>query len=94
MTSLNTLDVKPVEKDTLLRERRRVRGVISTDFLPRFEHISAGTVEEAAFLLGRYGDKAALIAGGTDLLRDLKSRVRPLQPDVLINIKSISKTKK
>ncbi len=93
MTSLDTLDVEPVEEATLLSERRRVKGVISTDFLPRFEHISAGTVEEAAFLLGRYGHRAALIAGGTDLLRELKSRARPLQPDVLINIKSISKPK-
>ncbi len=91
MTLLDTLDVQPVEEATLSRERRRARGVISTDFLPRFEHISAGTVEEAAFLLGSFGHRAALIAGGTDLLRHLKSRACPLQPDVLINIKSISK---
>lgn len=91
MTLLDTLDVQPVEETTLSRERRRARGVISTDFLPRFEHISAGTVEEAAFLLGSFGHRAALIAGGTDLLRHLKSRACPLQPDVLINIKSISK---
>jgi len=66
-----------------------MKGVISTDYLPKFEHFDAETIKEALQLLKTYGGKAAIISGGTDLLRVLKGRVHPAQPEVLINIKSI-----
>lgn len=40
--------------------------------LPRFEYLSPKTLEEAAALLGTYGNRAKILAGGTDLLVDLK----------------------
>jgi xanthine dehydrogenase YagS FAD-binding subunit len=60
--------------------------------LPSFMHEDAKTVEEAASLLHKYGDKARLISGGTDLLSLMKDRIQGPElsvPEVLINIKRI-----
>jgi xanthine dehydrogenase YagS FAD-binding subunit len=60
--------------------------------LPRFEHIDVTTPEHAFSCLRRYGEKASIIAGGTDLLGLLKDRVEGPElkiPEVLINIKTI-----
>ena len=46
-------------------------------YLPDIELHEAATLEEAAAATGRYGSDARLLAGGTDLLVDLKtSRIR------------------
>ena len=37
----------------------------------------------------RYGKKAAIIAGGTDLLGKMKDEILPTYPEALVNIKSI-----
>jgi len=42
-------------------------------YLPDIEVHEAATLEEAAALLSRFGNQARLLAGGTDLLVDLKS---------------------
>jgi xanthine dehydrogenase YagS FAD-binding subunit len=55
-----------------------------------FEHINARTVDEAIEALGGEKGRAALIAGGTDLLGILKDRILPGYPEVIINIKTIS----
>jgi xanthine dehydrogenase YagS FAD-binding subunit len=55
-----------------------------------FQHLNASTVDEAVALLKKYKDKARLIAGGTDLLSELKNDIVAKYPEVLINIKSIS----
>ena len=55
----------------------------------RFSHFTVSTVEEAVQLLGRYGDKAAVIAGGTDILGKMKDQILPGYPEALVNIKSI-----
>jgi len=55
----------------------------------RFTHINARTVEEAASALRRYGNKARIIAGGTDLLGRMKDEILPWYPEALINIKTI-----
>ena len=68
---------------------RRAKGIVSTDHLPKFEHINAESIEEAVSLLKTYEGRAALIAGGQDLLRELKGRARFAQPQVLVNIKSV-----
>jgi xanthine dehydrogenase YagS FAD-binding subunit len=52
-----------------------------------FTHINAKTVAEAASALG--SGKAAVIAGGTDLLTTLKDFINPTQPETLVNIKTI-----
>jgi xanthine dehydrogenase YagS FAD-binding subunit len=60
--------------------------------LPIIEHVDAKSVEEALSLLRRYGEKARVMAGGTDLLGLMKDRIKgprlPI-PDILVNIKSI-----
>ncbi|MCK4785596.1 MAG: FAD binding domain-containing protein [Anaerolineales bacterium] len=55
-----------------------------------FEHFNASTLDEAIAILGRYGDRAQVIAGGTDLLGKLKDEILPRYPEALVNIKSIS----
>ena len=56
-----------------------------------FKHIDVKTVNEACRLLGKHRGKARMIAGGIDLLGILKDRILPHYPDVIINIKAISK---
>jgi xanthine dehydrogenase YagS FAD-binding subunit len=53
----------------------------------RFEHVNAKTVDEAASVLK--SGKAAVIAGGTDILGTLRFEILPDYPEVLVNIKSI-----
>jgi xanthine dehydrogenase YagS FAD-binding subunit len=55
--------------------------------LKKFAHIDAKTINEAALIL-RTG-KAALIAGGTDLLGIMRFEILPNYPEVLVNLKSI-----
>ena len=55
----------------------------------KFKHINARTGEEATDALMRYGDKACIIAGGTDLLGKMKDEILPSYPEALINIKTI-----
>lgn len=54
-----------------------------------FEHVNAGSVDEALAQLKNYAGKANLIAGGTDLLGVLKGEILPNYPEALINVKSI-----
>jgi xanthine dehydrogenase YagS FAD-binding subunit len=54
-----------------------------------FKHINASSIEEAVGWLGRYGAKACIIAGGTDLLGKMKDDVLPKYPEALVNIKTI-----
>ncbi len=58
--------------------------------MKRFKHINAGSIEEATSVLKDYGEKARVIAGGTDLLGQMKDEILPEYPDVLVNIKTIS----
>lgn len=48
-------------------------------------------MNEACGLLGKHRGKARVIAGGTDLLGILKDKILPSYPEVIINIKAISK---
>mgnify|MGYP005839733605 CR=1 FL=1 len=54
-----------------------------------FEHVDAGSLEEALSLLRKSGGKGCVMAGGTDLLGVLKDRILPDYPEVLINLKTI-----
>jgi xanthine dehydrogenase YagS FAD-binding subunit len=54
-----------------------------------FKHFNAYTVNEAGAIIGRYGRRAVIIAGGTDLLGKMKDQVLPTYPEALINIKTI-----
>jgi len=53
------------------------------------QHTDATTVADAVNILSDYGDKAMLMAGGTDLLGMLKTRASAVYPEILINIKTI-----
>jgi carbon-monoxide dehydrogenase medium subunit len=55
--------------------------------LPRFEYLAPKTIDEACSLLSQYKGKARVIAGGTDLLVQMKHR--EITPQYLINIKAI-----
>ena len=58
--------------------------------MKRFKHINALSVEEATSVLKEYGEKARVIAGGTDLLGQMKDDILPEYPEVIVNIKTIS----
>lgn len=60
--------------------------------LPSFEYVDAQGAEEVVFWLQKYGQKARVIAGATDLLGFMKDRVEGPEckiPEVLVNIKKI-----
>ena len=54
-----------------------------------FAHINARSIDEAVAALKRYGTRAAIIAGGTDLLGKMKDEILPTYPEALVNIKTI-----
>ena len=54
-----------------------------------FAHIDARSLEEAVEVLNRYGKRASIIAGGTDLLGKMKDEILPTYPEALVNIKTI-----
>ncbi|MBN1689420.1 MAG: FAD binding domain-containing protein [Dehalococcoidia bacterium] len=57
--------------------------------MKEFKHFNAYSVDEAVALMGRYGERAAVIAGGTDILGKMKDSILPTYPEALINIKTI-----
>ena len=60
--------------------------------LPWFEYRAPKTVAEAARILAGEGPDAMLIAGGTDLLPNMKRR--QMAPKVLVSLSGISELKK
>lgn len=56
--------------------------------MKNFEYFEAKTIKEACSLLSQYREKAKLIAGGTDLIVQMKENI--LNPAFLINLKRIS----
>jgi NADPH-dependent glutamate synthase beta subunit-like oxidoreductase/CO/xanthine dehydrogenase FAD-binding subunit len=57
--------------------------------LMKFEHINANSVSDAISILRQYGDKAWVLAGGTDLVGTMRFEVLHDYPEVLINLKTI-----
>lgn len=55
--------------------------------LPKFEYFAPETMEETCSLLAKYKGEARVLAGGTDLLVQMKNR--EVTPRYLINIKHI-----
>jgi carbon-monoxide dehydrogenase medium subunit len=56
--------------------------------MKRFEYFEPKSLDDAVSLLSLYDGKADVLAGGTDLLVEIKEHVR--QPDYVINIKKIA----
>ncbi len=61
---------------------------ISFKTLPEFELITPVTLEEALNLLNTYKSESKILAGGTDLIIELKQRLKKTK--VIIDIKNIS----
>lgn len=57
-------------------------------FLPDFEYYAPGSLQEACDLLGRFGPRARVLAGGTDLLVKMKHEL--LAPEVIVSLKNLS----
>jgi xanthine dehydrogenase YagS FAD-binding subunit len=57
--------------------------------MKKFVHKNASTIDEAASYLRRYGGRANVIAGGTDLLGKMKDEIMPTYPEAIINLKTI-----
>lgn len=53
----------------------------------RFDYLEPSTLDEAVALLGRHGDLAHVLAGGTDLLVEIKEHLR--RPQYVVDIKRI-----
>jgi NADPH-dependent glutamate synthase beta subunit-like oxidoreductase/CO/xanthine dehydrogenase FAD-binding subunit len=58
--------------------------------LRKYEHINARTIDEAVSILRRYGDKAWVLAGGTDLVGTMRFEVLHDYPRAVINLKTIA----
>lgn len=57
--------------------------------MKKFAHFNARSIDEAVSYLNRYGGKAHVIAGGTDLLGKMKDEILPKYPEALVNIRTI-----
>ena len=55
--------------------------------LKKFAHFEPGTLSEACQLLEEHGDKASVIAGGTDLLPNMKRRQQT--PGTVVGLRGI-----
>src|SRR5450759_785108 len=84
LASLNQLEVekcaaKPVQVGGSMSYLRR---------LPKFEYIATGSIDEACDLLAVHSKEAGLLAGGTDLL--LQMRRRETSPAYIIGLKGVT----
>jgi len=57
--------------------------------MKRFAHFNATSIDEAVSILRRYGNKASLVAGGTDIVGKMKDQILPTYPEALVNLKTI-----
>src|SRR3972149_9002050 len=55
--------------------------------LPKFTYLSPSSLEEALSMVAEYRERAKVIAGGTDLLPNMKQRL--IKPEYLIDLKAI-----
>jgi xanthine dehydrogenase YagS FAD-binding subunit len=58
--------------------------------MKKFAHFNATTVDDAVSVLRRYGNRASVIAGGTDLLGKMKDEILPGYPEAIVNLKTIA----
>lgn len=53
-----------------------------------FEYLKAREIPEALMMLEKYGDQSRVLAGGTELLVNIRHHA--MDPKILIDIKTIS----
>lgn len=58
---------------------------------PKFDYLKPDTLEEATDILAQYEEDAKIIAGGSDLLPDLRARL--IEPRYLVDVKEIEEMK-
>jgi len=51
---------------------------------PEFEYLEPGSLEDVISLLGKYGDRARVLAGGTDLIVQMK--MERIAPEYVVNV--------
>ncbi len=56
--------------------------------MKKFDYLKPKTLDEAIALLNQYGEKATLIAGGTDVI--VMTKQKKMAPEVLISLRGIS----
>ncbi|MDD4766329.1 MAG: xanthine dehydrogenase family protein subunit M [Desulfotomaculaceae bacterium] len=61
-------------------------------YLPDFEYYAPDSIAEACQLLSQLGEKAKVLAGGTDLMIKMKNEV--LAPEVVVSVKNLDQLKK
>jgi carbon-monoxide dehydrogenase medium subunit len=59
--------------------------------VPEFEYLVPETLQEACALLGQYGSKAKVLAGGSDLIVKMKNGI--LKPEFLVTLKNLDELK-
>lgn len=64
-----------------------MKNIISYTTLPKFEYFTPLTLEEALKLLEQNQNSVKLLAGGTDLIIELRQRLK--EPKVVIDLKNI-----
>ena len=57
--------------------------------MKNFKHVNAKSLPEAAAILAQYKGKAKVVAGGSDLIGEIKDDILPGSPEVVVNIKTI-----
>jgi carbon-monoxide dehydrogenase medium subunit len=67
------------------------RGIKETDRMKAFGYVSAKDVAHAVALLGEHGAKAKILAGGTDLLVELKHAVH--NPEIIVDVSRLAELK-
>ena len=55
--------------------------------LHRFEHLQPKSLAEACAILAEHGDRARIIAGGTDIIPRMKQRL--VEPQILVDVKDV-----
>jgi len=66
--------------------------IVYPKLLPEFEYFRPTTLDEALELLNKHAGEAAILAGGTDLLVDMRLRIK--RPKYVIDIKGIKELHK
>ena len=74
------IDIEEIDKALLWLSKHWDRPIYP-------EYYNAETINEAVSLLHKYGERAKIIAGGTDIIGLMKNHV--LLPEALINIKTV-----
>ncbi len=57
--------------------------------MKEFEYLKPDSIEETISILSRFGEKARILNGGTDLIVEMRDKI--IQPEYAVDIKSISR---